>query len=332
VISGLYGGSHIYRSLDGTVKIDNPTGGPVFHWDEIADFAVSNALNFWAECAVSYGLGGDWTEGHKFQAGVDILFFEPNATHTAAVRVWKGYDLLPSDTGLKQSYKDPSEDSTNDRPVSYAIRFEGDVKYNETADHDAADALLAEAPDYGVVPDWAMFYANVEPMHTLVLDIDPEDPDPETTCRTLLKTWGKLGVSVCIKGAQGTIARLAPPLNWDAVEDAPKKFEPLPYRAIQTLVWSDPVEPTEECRYNHFSAQCGLGEYRAEWKGWKRFDGCCLYLNGVYVGTYNDHAALKVAAQKHLEAIISGCMNEPQPPSTGNEVPEGWAVPKDTPV
>lgn len=343
-ITGLYGGAYLHRAVDGTIKIDNPAYAPIIHWEELADFTISNALNFWAECAENYATGTFWCEEHKFKAGVDILFFEPNATHTAAVRVWKGYDLFPESSGLKESYKDPSEDSVTDAPLTYAIRFEGEIVYNQPNDHGTAINVLSEADDYGVVPDWAKFYYNTEPQHTLVLTIDPADPDPTTTVKTLLRTWGSVGVSVSIRVADDAIMEIAPALNWEPIKELPEKFDPahttyVRSYAIQKLVWSDPAEPTEKCNYNHSAAQCGLGEYRIEWKGWKQYDGRTLYHNGEYVETFNDLESAQAGAQKHLETTILGCTHEAWRPVTitgqaaiGNEVPEGWAVPKDTPV
>jgi hypothetical protein len=41
------------------------------------------------------------------------------------------------------------------------------------------------------------------------------------------------------------------------------------------LNWSENKKPTEECRYDHCTAETPFGKFLLTWKGWKKYDSVC---------------------------------------------------------
>lgn len=41
---------------------------------------------------------------------------------------------------------------------------------------------------------------------------------------------------------------------------------------IKPLEWTEPMQPNDECCYNHVTAQTPFGRFLITWKGWKEYD------------------------------------------------------------
>lgn len=80
------------------------------------------------------------------------------------------------------------------------------------------------------------------------------------------------------------------------------------------LTWTDPAPPNgKTCFYDHVTAETPLGQYRIEWKSWKRYDAYVLSgpptADVIEAETNLDDA--KACAQKHFDALVSSCMVMP---------------------
>lgn len=51
--------------------------------------------------------------------------------------------------------------------------------------------------------------------------------------------------------------------------------------------WSKEQHPNEEIRYNHMLLVSPLGMFSLEWKGWKKYDAVCVYLDQEYLDVFN---------------------------------------------
>lgn len=40
----------------------------------------------------------------------------------------------------------------------------------------------------------------------------------------------------------------------------------------KSLNWTPELQPNEDCRYNHFTADTPFGRFLITWKGWKKYD------------------------------------------------------------
>lgn len=52
-------------------------------------------------------------------------------------------------------------------------------------------------------------------------------------------------------------------------------------------MWSKEQQPNEEIRYNHMLLLSPLGVFSSEWKGWKKYDAVCVYLDQEYLDVFN---------------------------------------------
>jgi len=106
-IEGLKGGVEMVRTFDqhmeGTFDVaacqgDTPV---VFYWPEYKDKIVQKTLSAWLIEAVK-ARGDD----PKCDVGFDVMFIEPNNTHTGVVNAWLGKQLLPTHGGEMESTRE----------------------------------------------------------------------------------------------------------------------------------------------------------------------------------------------------------------------------------
>ena len=83
------------------------------------------------------------------------------------------------------------------------------------------------------------------------------------------------------------------------------------------LNWSEERQPCEDIRYNHVTAESGLGRITIEWKGWKTHDTRVIYINKDYVDCSDTLGGAKKIAAKHLHdvamSLIDGLVSTSQP-------------------
>lgn len=63
------------------------------------------------------------------------------------------------------------------------------------------------------------------------------------------------------------------------------------------LIWSEHMEPNENCSYDHVTAKTPFGEYSIEWKSWKKYDAFTIYFEGDYLDNGFDLDEAKNMAQ-----------------------------------
>lgn len=51
--------------------------------------------------------------------------------------------------------------------------------------------------------------------------------------------------------------------------------------------WTKEQQPNEEIRYNHMLLSSPLGVFSSEWKGWKKYDDVCVYLDQEYLDSFD---------------------------------------------
>lgn len=76
------------------------------------------------------------------------------------------------------------------------------------------------------------------------------------------------------------------------------------------LIWTDPAPPTEGVSfYDHCTAESPIGQYRVEWKSWKKYDTYCVYGPADFFdGAPSTLDEAKKSAEAHL-AHIAAALN-----------------------
>lgn len=106
----------------------------------------------------------------------------------------------------------------------------------------------------------------------------------------------------------------------------------IPTNAIAaiTLVWSNEMQPCEDCRYNHTFADSPLGRFNIEWKGWKEHDSRTVYLNGEHIGdSYSVEESKKLAQQYLQKLVLSLIAAQDTSQKEAPQQPFGWYDPSE---
>ena len=87
----------------------------------------------------------------------------------------------------------------------------------------------------------------------------------------------------------------------------PAQFDPV----MRPLQWSEERLPCEVIRYNHIVAKSCLGLISIEWKGWKEYDDCSVYVDGNYLNTAVDLESAKVIVDNYLKGLVLRLIDDP---------------------
>jgi len=83
------------------------------------------------------------------------------------------------------------------------------------------------------------------------------------------------------------------------------KFLPKPL-----LIWCKNRDPNSECSYTHTISQSPLGDFRIEWKSWKKDPSYSLFLEDNYLGEfYGDLDDIKKSAVDYLKTKTNELKN-----------------------
>lgn len=76
--------------------------------------------------------------------------------------------------------------------------------------------------------------------------------------------------------------------------------------------WSDPMQPTDDIRYDHVTGTTPFGNFLITWKGWKKYDMPTVDQTpwGEFGGQWNDvEDAKRMAEMAYLERL-NDCLVE----------------------
>lgn len=79
---------------------------------------------------------------------------------------------------------------------------------------------------------------------------------------------------------------------------------------VNALEWADPARPTEGiCFYDHCFAESSIGQYRVEWKSWKKYDDFCVYGPCDFFQSAMSLDGAKAAAQADFDTRVLSCLS-----------------------
>jgi hypothetical protein len=135
-ITGVVGGHILQRNkgdrYKGNAEVQRPSGVTEFHVTELEEYLIHGVLEAWAAEAGNFSPQQGDTVQHRL--GPDMFFFEPNADFTKPLRVWRGYDMFPEDTGLFDARRPPACEPDSKAERKFKIRFPQELRYNQPSD------------------------------------------------------------------------------------------------------------------------------------------------------------------------------------------------------
>ena len=84
-----------------------------------------------------------------------------------------------------------------------------------------------------------------------------------------------------------------------------------------SLRWTENMPPSEDCRYDHCTAETPFGRFLISWKGWKQFDSPTVDETpwGDWYGAFNSVDAAKAACQKEMDERLARWCRPAAPPA-----------------
>lgn len=167
---------------------------------ELSNCEVSETLNAWVEGAIKAQSDAANSFAANIEAGLSVLFFELNATHTHATRVWYLEELFPKDTGIANAYLD-LEDKLRDAPLDDSGTFIRPIfvfdrvgsKYNSEAARELVKGILKNG-----TPSTQGYAEPMRPGDVFVFTVDEHDPDPVRTVEFIKEEVKNRGINVVI--------------------------------------------------------------------------------------------------------------------------------------
>lgn len=167
---------------------------------ELSNCEVSETLNAWVEGAIKAQSDAANSFAANIEAGLSVLFFELNATHTHATRVWYLEELFPKDTGLMNAYMD-LQDKLRDAPLDDTGTFIRPTfvfdrvgsKYNSEAARELVKGILKNG-----APSTQGYAEPMRPGDVFVFTVDEHDPDPVRTVEFIKEEVKNRGINVVI--------------------------------------------------------------------------------------------------------------------------------------
>lgn len=77
---------------------------------------------------------------------------------------------------------------------------------------------------------------------------------------------------------------------------------------VKDIDWTEEFQPHKHCSYNHLIGRTGLGDFQIEWKGWKTYDGRCIYLCGDYLETVDSTEEAKIWCSNYFTKLVNSCL------------------------
>lgn len=212
-IDNIYTGKRMERNAEGRLTIDDPyTGGPRFLWDELADKLVQKVFMHWAEEGLKAQEATSGVHQELAKVGIDILFYEPNATFTGIVSAWKGVDLFPSDTGIMEGacVKDSKVTVYHEHGIVFPCeKLDQSADVHEEAKEALADFITTTGGISGIpaylreIADQINGMREDSAFMDVYVKIDADDPDPVSTIRVIHRSLAPWAVRIHIYQQEG---------------------------------------------------------------------------------------------------------------------------------
>jgi hypothetical protein len=139
-------------------------------------------------------------------------------------------------------------------------------------------------------------------------DLLPANPPniPTTMALRCRSAWYE-GVEDGWNEARAILARCGRPTALPAPE----------VREGPILQWTENMPPSEDCRYDHCTAETLFGRFLITWKSWKQFDGPTVDETpwGDWYGAFNSVDAAKAACQRGMDERLARWGRPAAPPA-----------------
>lgn len=216
---------------------------------ELTGCAISETLNAWVDgAAKAYSEAANADRG-QLKLGLEIVFYELNATHSAAERCWQLAEVFPKDTGIisamlsledgKKHNEALDDGATWVRPTFQFLR--SDSTYNS----EATRKLVAEFIKNGK-PSTQGYAEPIVPGGVYVFSIDEHDPDPKATVDFVQHEVNSRGVNVVVLNPE-----VKDLLRQGGIID----FEQLKSLCVQAPTWGDAADPRHPASFPDTAAE-----------------------------------------------------------------------------
>lgn len=183
---------------------------------EMADMAVSETLNYWVDAAQQQQeVGG----AGNTVIGVDLVFYEVDATHTRPVRSWYLPEAFPTNTGNLIALFDINDGTERDAVLDDNIsNLSVNFIFDKTAARYNTPAVVTMAAEAmaGLEKERVGYAAPIVPGSIVVFTLDEHDPNQPRTIELIVDAAKNAGINVVILDDKLNLLG-DQPVNWDLV-------------------------------------------------------------------------------------------------------------------
>lgn len=182
---------------------------------EFSEFQISETLNYWIDGVIAEQKK---TQPRNWPEGIDLVFYEVNATNTKAVRCWELPNVFPTTTGMVDGHMDLRDGRKHDTVIDEEItELEVEFSFDKRGARYNAPTQLEYVTDNMHRWQSAEGYAEpIVPGSTIVFTLDEHDPDQRTTVQLVIETARAAGINIVILDDKLNLLG-DQPVDWDRV-------------------------------------------------------------------------------------------------------------------